>query len=518
MAAQMLEAALKHHRAGRLDEAEKIYREILSSRPDYSDALHFLGVVLGQKRQPLLAVELIGRAIAIRADVPNYHANLGEFLRHSGNLEQSVASYRHAIGMKADEPGFHNGLGVTLVESRLVELAIDEFREAVRLKADYADAHCNIAGALREAGRLDEALAAADVAIKLQPQMARAYNHLGLALFDKGDYQEAIDAYSKALSLQPDYPKAHSNLSQVYLLLGDYPRGWAEFEWRLRVPAIVGNRTFEQPCWDGGDLAGKTIFVQAEQGFGDMIQFARFIPELTRRGGRVILESLPELSRLFQGFGEIVIQGQPIPSHDVHCSLLSLAAVLGVTAQSIPAPIPYLKAEPRLAEEWAMRFDSEDNRPRVGLVWGGRAIHVNNRNRSMRLKQFAPLASAKVAFYSLQKGEGAAEAADPPSGVQLINWTQELNDFADTAALIQNLDLLIAVDTAVAHLAAAMGKPVWLLVPFVPDWRWMLERADSPWYPTVRLFRQKSVGDWGDVLRRVGEELGKNAVLRTAAK
>jgi hypothetical protein len=257
--------------------------------------------------------------------------------------------------------------------------------------------------------------------------------------------------------------------------------------------------------------------VQAEQGFGDMIQFARFIPELTRRGGKVILESLPELSRLFQGFGEIVIQGQPIPPHDVHCSLLSLAAVLGVTAQSIPAPIPYLTAEPRLAEEWGMRFDSEDNRLRVGLAWGGRGTHVNNRNRSMRLKQFAPLALAKVAFYSLQKGEGAAEAGDPPAGMELIDWSQDLNDFADTAALIQNLDLLISVDTAVAHLAGAMGKPVWLLVPFVPDWRWMLERTDSPWYPTVRLFRQKFVGDWDEVLRRAGEELGKTSLPRTGA-
>jgi len=519
MAAQMLDAALEHHRAGRLDEAERIYRQILSGQPDHSDALHFLGVVLGQKDQPQLAIELIGRAIAIRPDVANYHSNLGEFLRHAGNLEESVASFRHAIGMKGDEPGYHNGLGVTLAEARLIEPAIAEFRSAIRLKADYADAYCNLGGALREAGRLDEAVAATRTAIKLQPRMSRAYNHLGLVLFDKGEYQESISAYSKAISLQPDYPKAHSNLSQVYLLLGDYPRGWAEFEWRLQVPSIVGDQQFDRPRWNGGDLAGKRIFVHPEQGFGDMIQFARFIPELARRGAKVILESPPELSRLFQGFGEIVIRGEPIPAHDLHCSLLSLGAVLGVTSESIPTPIPYLKAEPRLAEEWGRRFDSSDNRLRVGLVWGGRGTHSNDRNRSIKLGQFAPLASAaNAAFYSLQKGTASADAGDPPRGMLLTDWTKELNDFAETAALVQNLDLLITVDTAVAHLAGAMGKPVWLLTPLAPDWRWMLEREDSPWYPTIRLFRQTSVGDWGEVLRRVELELGKNAVLRTAAK
>jgi ADP-heptose:LPS heptosyltransferase len=194
----------------------------------------------------------------------------------------------------------------------------------------------------------------------------------------------------------------------------------------------------------------------------------------------------------------------------LHCSLLSLGAILGISSQSIPAPIPYLKADPQLVEQWSKRFDSSDHRLRVGLVWGGSATHTNDRNRSIKLKQFAPLASVTtLAFYSLQKGEPAAEASDPPPEMQLVDWTAELNDFADTAALIQNLDLLITVDTAVAHLAGAMGKRVWLLIPFVPDWRWMLERSDSPWYPTIRSFRQKSAGDWEEVLGRVTEELAR---------
>ncbi|MGD0463126.1 MAG: tetratricopeptide repeat protein [Tepidisphaeraceae bacterium] len=517
-AARAIEIALTHHRAGRLAEAEQIYRQVLSRQPDHPDALHLLGAVLGQRGQPQLAIELIGRAIGLRPQVPDYHANLGEFLRHAGNLEQSAASFRRAIALKADEPGYHNGLGVTLAEGQQIEPAIGEFRSAIALKANFADAYSNLGGALRTAGRLEEALAAIESAIKLQPQVRGAHNHLGLVLADMGRYQEAISAYSTALALKPDSAKAHSNLSQVYLLLGDYRRGWAEYEWRLQVPSIVGPWRFERSRWDGGDLTGKTIFLHPEQGFGDTIQFVRFIPQLADRGAKIVLGCPAELSRIFQGFGEIVLQGQRIGPHDVHCSLLSLGAVLGVTADAIPAPIPYLKADSQLAEEWGRRFDSGDNRLRVGLVWGGRPTHPNDRNRSMRLRQFAPLASAaKAAFYSLQKGAASAEAADPPPGMQLTDWTQDMNDFADAAALLANLDLLITVDTATAHLAGAMGKAVWLLLPFVPDWRWMLEREDSPWYPTMRLFRQKTAGDWGDVLRRVEEELGRFAVLTSAS-
>jgi Flp pilus assembly protein TadD len=470
----MLGVALEHHRAGRRAEAEKIYRQILSEQPDYADALHLLGVVLGEKGQPQLAIELIGRAIALRPQVPDYHANLGEFLRRAGQLEPSAASFRHAIALKADDAVFHNGLGVTLAKSWQTEAAIAAFRNAIRLKSDYADAHSNLGSALRSAGR----------------------------------YQEAINAYSTAIALKPDYATAHHNLSHLYLLLGDYRRGWAEFEWRLQVPSVVAPRRFDRPRWDGGDLAGKTIFVHAEQAFGDMIQFARFIPQLAPRGATVIFESLPELARLLEGFGRIVVLGQPIPAHDVHCSLLSLGGILGVSAQSIPVPIPYLKADPKLAEQWSRRFDSGDARLRVGLVWGGRALP--DPNRAIRLKQLAPLASAgKAAFYSLQKGEPSAEAADPPPGMQLTDWANELKDFSDTAALVANLDLLITVDTAAAHLAGAMGKPVWLLLPFVPDWRWMLDREDSPWYPTMRLFRQQEPGKWEAALDRLRAALSE---------
>jgi tetratricopeptide (TPR) repeat protein len=507
-AARAIDDALVHHRAGRLGEAEAIYRQVLARTPTHANALHLLGVVQGQRGQPLAAIELIGRAIAIRGDVADYHANLGEYLRHAGRLEESGVSFRRAIEMRGDDAGFHNGLGVTLIESREIEAAIGEFQTAVGLSGDHAQARNNLAGVLREAGRLDEALAEVKRAIELQPGMFAAYNHLGLVLFDQGKYPEAIEAYLHAIALKPDYAKAHTNLSQAYLVLGDYPRGWEEYEWRVGVASIVGTRKFDRPRWDGKEAAGKTIFVHTEQGFGDMIQFVRFVPELIRRGARVILESPAELARIFQGFGEVLKPGTVIPAHDVHCPLLSLAGIFGVRVESIPAPIPYLKAEAGLVEQWKRRFDAGDKRMRVGIVWGGRATHTNDRKRSMKLRQFGPLASVRrAAFYSLQKG--AASASTPPPGLVLTDWTSELGDFADTAALVENLDLLITADTAVAHLAGAMGKRVWVLVPKAPDWRWMLEREDSPWYPTMRLFRQKSAGDWDEVFERVREELEK---------
>jgi tetratricopeptide (TPR) repeat protein len=518
-AARAIDEALVHHRAGRLGEAEGIYREVLARRPDYPNALHLLGVVRGQRGQPLVAIEMISRAIGIRGDVADYHANLGEYLRQAGKLDESAASFSRAIRMNGNDAGFHNGYGVTLIELRQVEAAIAEFRSAVRLNGGNAQAHNNLSGALREVGRLDEALAEVERAIELEPGMFAAYNHLGLALHDQGKYRESIEAYLNAISLMQNYAKAHANLSQAYLVMGDYPRGWVEYEWRLGVPSIVATRKFDRPRWDGSSPAGKTIFVHPEQGFGDMIQFVRFIPELIARGAKVILESPAELARLFRDFGEVLSPGQVISAHDVHCPLMSLAGIFEVTAESIPEPIPYLKAEPPAVEEWGRRFDPNDRRLRVGLVWGGRGTHSNDRNRSMRLAQFAALASVKgAAFYSLQKGTPAAEAASPPPGMQLIDWTAELGDFADTAALVQNLDLVIAVDTAMVHLAGAMGKAVWVLVPFVPDWRWMLERGDSPWYPTMRLFRQKSIGEWGEVMGRVAGELRESAMLRTAAR
>jgi tetratricopeptide (TPR) repeat protein len=503
--------AVALHRAGRLSEAEKIYRQILVRQPNHPHVLQLLGVCYGQRGQPQKAVELISRAVAMRPNVADYHGNLGEYLRALGRIPQSIASFERAIALNGNDPVIRNNFGVSLAEARQFDAAIAQFRRAIELKPDYADPHGNMGAALNSMDRLDEALAETQIAIAQNPQLSGAYNNLGNVLFNKGEFPQAIGVLSKVLSSNPDDAKLHANLALAYLVTGDFERGWREYEWRLRVPEIVGTRQLPQPRWDGEDLQGKTILLHAEQGFGDMIQFARFIGRVAGRGGRVILECPVEILSLFRDFpgvSELAERDKPLPQFDVQCPLMSLASVFGVTEQTIPHEVPYLKADPELAREWAGRFEAAGDRLRVGLAWAGRPEHPKDRYRSMKLEQFAPLASVEnAAFYSLQMGEAAAQAAHPPSGLQLMDWTKDVRDFADTAAMIEHLDLLVTVDTSVAHLAAAMGKPVWLLLPRIPDWRWMLDRPDSPWYPTMRLLRQTTRGDWAGVLRRVVEAI-----------
>jgi hypothetical protein len=386
-----------------------------------------------------------------------------------------------------------------------MEPAISEFQRAADLAPGYPDPLGNMAASLTAVGRLDEAITAANGALRLNPKLSGVCNNLGNAHNFNGEYEQAIAAFRKGIEANPNDAKCHTNLGTVYLRLGDYPIGWQEYEWRLQVPEYVYVRNYAQPRWDGSDLTNKTIFLYPEQGLGDVIQFARFIPQVAQRGAQILLEMQSELRRLFDGFPdvlEIIEPGKTPPVFDVHSSLMSLGSALGITASTIPADIPYLNADPDLTRNWGSRFDANDNRLRVGLVWAGQSKYADNRNRSIDPALLARLSAlGNVALYSLQKGAAKLPAID------LTDWTADLKDFADTAALIAHLDLVLTVDTAVAHLAGAMGKRVWILLPFVPDWRWMLHRDDSMWYPTARLFRQKSIGNWSDVIADVATAL-----------
>ncbi len=300
---------------------------------------------------------------------------------------------------------------------------------------------------------------------------------------------------TRTLEIRPDYAEAHYNLAMHLLLHGDFERGWKEYEWRKRMKSAIGVREFSQPMWDGGDLNGKTILLWGEQGLGDVIQFARYVPLLLERGAKVVLESYMPLARLMQhslGGVKIAIAGQALPLFDVHFPLLSLPLAMGTTLATIPTRTPYLAASAELVRSWGRRFNESERSLRVGLVWAGRSSHINDRNRSMKLNLLAGLKDvAGISFYSLQKGPARAQIAQSVFAGSSIDWTDKLDDFADTTALVANLDLVIGVDTAVAHLAGAIGKPVWVLLSTPPDWRWLLKRADSPWYPTMRLFRQE---------------------------
>jgi hypothetical protein len=292
---------------------------------------------------------------------------------------------------------------------------------------------------------------------------------------------------------------------------GDFERGWAEYEWRWKLQGIdPANGPFSKPLWDGSDLHGRRILLQGEQGLGDTIQFVRYVSEIAARGGRVLLSSKFELQRLFahlKGIEQYIPPNEAIPPYDLHCPLMSLPLRLKTTLSTIPAPIPYLQAEARLAAQWREKLLSEPNL-KVGICWAGSPVHTNDRNRSTVLESFAPLSRVSgVTYYSLQKGAAASQASRPPEGMRLIDLSPQLDSFDDTAAVISNLDLLISVDTSLVHLAGAMGRPVWTLLPFFSDWRWMLDRSDSPWYPTMRLFRQPRRGDWTTPIRQIIEAI-----------
>jgi Flp pilus assembly protein TadD len=414
-----IKIAIQHHHAGRLVEAEQIYRQILAQRPHHPDALNFLGVLASQ------------------------------------------------------------------------------------------------------VGRHDDGIALIRRAISLQPDYASAYSNLGNALRDQGKVDEAIVALRQCISLDPNFAEAHWNLAVALLLRGDFAQGWAEQEWRLKWKGVLAlDRELIEPMWHGEELNGRTILLHVEQGLGDTIQHIRFAPDIVARGGKVMLYCQPELARLLQtmpALEQVIPVGRPLSAFDLHCPLLSVPMVLGITLKSIPNSVPYLSADPRLIEDWSNLLMPADQALKVGLAWAGSAVHTSDKRRSLELKRLTSLSAVEGAkFYSLQKGPAASQAIAGDAGLNVIDFSAKLTDFAETAALIANLDLVITVDTAVAHLAGAMGKPVWVLLPFAPDWRWMLDREDSPWYPTMRLFRQTSMGQWDEVIARLAESL-ENFVARASS-
>lgn len=364
---------------------------------------------------------------------------------------------------------------------------------------------------LHRAGRFREAESLLREVLSHQPDDLNALQALACALTEQGEIDRAIVAYESALSYKPDHAGARWGVSLLRLLKGDFARGWIDYEARWEAVPALRRPNFPQPLWDGSDLKGRRILLYPEQGFGDLIQAIRYVSLVRAAGARSVVFAPPELRRLWQthpDIDRIVTEADVQPEFDVHCPLMSLPRLFGTTLQTIPAPVPYLSADGSMSDLWKRRLSAQPPGLKVGLSWAGRPTHLNDRNRSLALSTLAPLGRLSgVRYYSLQKGEAGQQAAAPPAGMQLVDWTHEIRDFADTAALVVNLDLVICCDSAVAHLAGALGKPVWVLLPFVPDWRWQLDRDDSPWYPTMRLFRQTRTGDWPSVVERVAREL-----------
>jgi tetratricopeptide (TPR) repeat protein len=512
-APELLQHGMRQHQAGRLDQAEAAYRQALALAPQSADGLHLLGVIAYQRGRHDQAIELIRAAIRFQAERGQYHGNLGLALQALARLDEAAASYREALRLDPTFVQGFNNLGNILRKTRQFTEAEQAYRRALALRPDQAVIWNNLATALRGQLRLAEAETAYRRAIDLDPDLAEAHFGLGHVLFERHQPEQAEAQYLRALSIEPAHAMAHFNLSNVLLQSGRLEEGWAEFEWRT-VAHGAERRDIAAPLWDGGVLGQGTLLVHAEQGLGDTLQFCRYLPLVAARA-RLVVEVQPPLRRLMAGLAgiaDIVVQGEALPPFAAHCPMMSLPRLFGTVLETIPAEIPYLAADPAAVASWRSRLAALPGR-RVGLVWAGGArpdpeLAAVDGRRSIDLARLAPLAAVPgVSFVSLQKGPPAAQAATPPAGMRLLDFTEELDDFADTAALVEALDLVISVDTSVLHLAGALGKPVWLLNRFDSCWRWLQDRDDSPWYPTLRQFRQTAPGDWDGVVASVATAL-----------
>lgn len=503
---------LAHYQEGDLDTALRYITKAVTLGPNYADAYNNLGSVLRDMGRTDDAIICFRKAISLSSGLCNAYVNLGSIFQKQGNIDDAVTYYEKAAACSPENAEIHFALGLIHQQKGNIEKAIDSYRKAIQQDSDFFPAYHALGMTLQNSGLIEEATPFHKKAIELNPDVPELYHNLGVALQELGQLDDAIVQYQKAIELNHDSVESRLNIAIIHLLTGNFRDGWREFEWR-RKSELFGSRTFSQPSWDGSDIRGRTILVHAEQGLGDTIQFVRYVPLVARRGARVILECQKELTSLLRHVGgteQIIARGDPLPGFDLHCPLLSLPLIFDTTLESIPADVPYIHADPVIAEKWRDKVVPGGAKLKVGLVWAGRPTYHKVRHRSYALSLFSPLVDLKgITWYSLQKGEASEQAKNPPQGLELIDYTDEINDFADTAALIENLDLIISVDTSVVHLAGAMGKPVWTLIPFVPDWRWLLNRGDSPWYPTMRLFRQPKLGDKQAVISRIVEELRK---------
>ena len=505
----LIQKGIQVHQAGQLPEAEAIYRQILDIEPDHADANHLLGVIADQVGRHEIAVQLISKAIKKNPIDAAYHCNLGNALHELGRLDEAVASYRKALGINPDYAEAHSNLGNTLHEQGRLDEAVASYRKTLAIKPDLAGAHSNLGNAFTDLGRLDDAVASYHKALALAPNFPEAHSNLGTALKELGRFEDAAASYHQALAIEPDFPEAHEYLGRLRLMMGSFQDGWEDYAWRWRVKdSPLHPRDYEKPFWGGSDLEGQTIFIYPEQGLGDVVQFVRYLPLVAARGGRVVFEVPPHLARLFQGIDgadTLLRGGEPLPPFDSHAPLLDLPRLLNTLLETIPSMTFYLKAAPELEEAWANRLGPWEEF-RVGIAWAGNPNHKNDRNRSMEPSLLQPLTEIPgVSVYSLQvgrNGEAVRLFCD-----NITDLAPFLTDFAETAAVMSNLDLVVSVDTSVVHIAGALGRPVWTLLPFIPDWRWLLERDDSPWYPTMRLFRQEKRGDWKGVIERVSQAL-----------
>jgi tetratricopeptide (TPR) repeat protein len=496
---------------GRREEALKAFDKAVQLKPLDADLWSNLGNILVEVERPPDAILSFQHALKLNPRHWDAANKVAQLLYRSDRLEEALACFNLCDELQPNQFPTLQMRTLTLHRLRRFEEALTDNSRALAVRPDDAEALNNRGIILRALKRFDEALANYDRALAVRPDYAEALYNRGIALDELKRFDEALASYDRAIHARPDYVEAHWNEALLRLLTGDFSRGWAKYEWRWKNESPAkSKRNFAQPLWLGEDaIDGKTVLLYSEQGFGDTIQFCRYVPLLAARGARVMVEvpgPLQELISNLAGATQVISKGNALPDFDYQCPLLSLPLAFGTRLETIPSSTPYLQAPAQASKAWQARLGPK-SRPRIGLVWSGNATHKDDHNRSIGLQFLSPLLDIGATFVSLQKDVRDADTAVLREREDIVHFGDAFKDFSDTAALISNLDLVISVDTSVAHLAGALGKPVWVLLTYLPDWRWLLDRDDSPWYPTARLFRQNDARTWDDVIARVCEAL-----------
>jgi tetratricopeptide (TPR) repeat protein len=535
-------------RQQRPNDWEEVFERMAHSlRTMLADAANDRGVILAQQGQERQAIEYFMQSVRHRPDSPEVQNNLGNALRSQGRFEEAARHCKEAVRLRPDFPQAHNNLAIILCRQGKNAEALEHYEESLRLRPDYPEAHYNLANALQRLQRFEEAAYHYQQAIRINPTHADAHNNLGSVLHDldrlpeavasfheaarcrpgyadayynlantlygQGNFDEALANFNEALRLKPDFAEARWNRCLVLLLRGEFERGWPDYEYRWLQPGVE-RRSFSKPVWNGLPFPGQTLLLHAEQGLGDTIQFIRYLPLVKQLGGQVIVECQEPLCPLlasFEGICQVIAQRSELPPFDLEAPLLNLPAIFQTNLGNIPGPVPYLQADGDLEAKWRREL-ADIHGFKVGIAWQGNPEFRGDRLRSVPLSQFAPLAAVEgVQLISLQYGAGADQVQALAGQFQVLDLTDKMGEpaaaLANSAAIMVNIDLVISCDTAIAHLAGALGVPVWTALPFVPDWRWLLQREDSPWYPSMWLFRQPMRNQWGDVFERMAEAL-----------
>jgi Tfp pilus assembly protein PilF len=509
--------AIRCHQRGDLRQAEPLYQQVIQGDPTHAAAHHYLGLLAQQTGRLPMAEALMRRAAGLNPAQADFHSSLGLVLKNLGRRGEAIDCLRQALWLEPCQPDVLNNLGLLLREQGDIGAAIESFQQALRINPSHSVASYNLGNILMERGQAAEAAECFRRTVGSDPSALGAWNNLGSLLLELGRRGEAAECFAAALRLNPEHAPTRYNRSLLRLLEGDLPGAWADYEYRWRKPGF-SHAHGSRPLWDGAPLAGRTILLHAEQGLGDTIQLIRYAPLVRERGGRVVLECQPALLPLLSGIAgvdQLVAAGAALPDYDVQAPLLSLPAIFGTTLATIPASIPYLRADPVLVASWRRDLAALPGFM-VGIAWQGNPNYPGDRRRSFPAAHFEGLARVPgVRLISLQKGPGTEQlgrlanrlgdlaGSKQPPILDLGDRLDATAAFLDTAAVMKCLDLVIAPNSVLVHLAGALGVPVWLPLAAAADWRWLLERSDSPWYPTVRLFRQSQEGDWDEVFERI---------------